>query len=360
MSIPSTPRHAWVDIAKAISITLVVMMHATLGVGEATGQVGFMHYVLAFASPFRMPEFFVISGLFLGAVIARPWRLFADRRIVHYLYFYLLWAAIQIAFKHALVERDPLEALRLFTLSFIEPYSVLWFIYALAVFSLITRIVWQLKLPNLAVFALAAIASILPVETPVPIANYTAAYFVYFFAGYAFAPRILAFARQAAARPLITLAALALWAALNTVLVFGPGHEIAPAAMMTGADAIPGLRFVLALLGAAAICAIAALLARLPATGWLGWVGAHSLVIYLSFVLPMGIFRTILLALVPGIDTGLASLLVLIVAVTAPLAVYWLIGRIGFGHFLFERPSWAHIPGTQRPAGTPLASRTDR
>src|SRR5215470_10977119 len=55
----------WVDYAKGICIVMVVMMHSVLGVELAAGQTGFMHAVVAFAKPFRMPDFFLISGLFL-------------------------------------------------------------------------------------------------------------------------------------------------------------------------------------------------------------------------------------------------------------------------------------------------------
>src|SRR5687767_2243040 len=59
-------RIAWIDTAKGVCIVLVVMMHATLGVGEAYGGEGFLHHAVAFAKPFRMPDFFLISGLFLA------------------------------------------------------------------------------------------------------------------------------------------------------------------------------------------------------------------------------------------------------------------------------------------------------
>src|SRR5690606_18375889 len=154
-----------------------VMMHSTYGVGEATERVGFMHYVLGFATPFRMPEFFLVSGLFLSAVIARPWPHFADRRVVHYLYFYALWAVILIGFKHLLIDRDPAGAAALLASAIYEPYSILWFIYALAVFSLLAKIVYALRLPHLVVFPVAALFSILPIATPVSILNYTAHYF---------------------------------------------------------------------------------------------------------------------------------------------------------------------------------------
>lgn len=359
MTDSTNTRHAWVDLAKGISIILVVMMHSTYGVGEATERVGFMHYILGFATPFRMPEFFLISGLFLSAVISRPWNRFADRRVVHYLYFYALWAIILIAFKHLLVDRDPADAATLLASAVYEPYSILWFIYALAIFGLVAKLFHQMRAPHSLVLVLAAAASIAPVTTPVSILNYTAEYFVYFYAGYALAPAIFSMARAIDARPALALVGLAAWALINGALVFSPGHEVMPGLVISGVDNIPGAHFVMALAGAVAICAAAVLLSRLPALNWLRWVGAHSIVIYLSFVIPMGVFRTVLLAVMPSIDAGLASLATLMVAVISPIILYWIIARIGFGSFLFERPTWAHLPGAPgsrwgtRPAPAP-------
>ncbi|WP_196258766.1 acyltransferase family protein [Pelagibacterium limicola] len=345
MSGHTTTRHEWVDVAKGISIILVVMMHATFGVGEATGEVGFMHYALAFASPFRMPEFFMISGLFLGLVISRPWMHYADRRIVHYLYFYALWAVILILFKHLIVDRDPGGTLSLLASAIYEPYSILWFIYALGVFSLIAKLLYLVKAPHIAVFIAAAVLSIAPFETPVPIINYTAHYFVYFYAGYAFAPYIFQFAKGVRTNAAFAWVALFAWALANGALVFFPGHAVAYGHIVTGIAHIPGATFALALAGAMAICALAVLVANLKAFAWLRWIGAHSIVIYLSFVIPMGIFRTLLLAVMPDLDAGLASLATLVVAILSPIVLYWVIGKVGFGKFLFERPSWACLPG---------------
>ncbi len=76
-------RVAWVDYAKGICIVMVVMMHSTLGVGAAAGGEGFLHTVVAFAKPFRMPDFFLLSGLFLSRVIDRDWKTYLDRKVVH-------------------------------------------------------------------------------------------------------------------------------------------------------------------------------------------------------------------------------------------------------------------------------------
>ncbi|MDQ3560094.1 MAG: acyltransferase family protein, partial [Pseudomonadota bacterium] len=70
----------WVDVAKGICIIMVVMMHSTLGVEKAMGETGWMGYAVEFARPFRMPDFFLIAGLFLAARINAPWRLYLDRK----------------------------------------------------------------------------------------------------------------------------------------------------------------------------------------------------------------------------------------------------------------------------------------
>ena len=126
----------WVDAAKGISIILVVMMHSAYSVGADTGSTGYLHYIIGWATPFRMPEFFLISGLFLSQVIGRDWLRFADRRAVHYLYFYALWAVLQLVVKVGIGMGDPLLALNYMAWAIVEPYGVLWFIYMLAAFSL--------------------------------------------------------------------------------------------------------------------------------------------------------------------------------------------------------------------------------
>ncbi|VAW25008.1 hypothetical protein MNBD_ALPHA11-2270, partial [hydrothermal vent metagenome] len=104
-------RMDWVDSAKGISIILVVMLYAANSVGEATNGTGFLHYIIGFATPFRMPEFFLISGLFLSSVIGRDWKSYMDRRFVHYMYFYALWAAILIIVKVGLFAGNPVQAI---------------------------------------------------------------------------------------------------------------------------------------------------------------------------------------------------------------------------------------------------------
>src|SRR6266852_3990723 len=131
----------WVDYAKGICIVMVVMMHSVLGVELAAGQTGFMHPLVAFAKPFRMPDFFLISGLFLSVVIDRDWRTYLDRKVVHFAYFYVLWVTIQFGFKApsfaAETGWDYVAAQ--YAPAFIEPFGTLWFIYLLPIFFVVTK-----------------------------------------------------------------------------------------------------------------------------------------------------------------------------------------------------------------------------
>lgn len=337
----------WVDMAKGLSIFLVVMMYAASSVGEDTGGVGVLHWAIAFATPFRMPEFFLISGLFLSQVIDRPWRDYADRRVVHYLYFYALWALIHIIFKVGLLATNPVGAVEQIAWAVIQPYGVLWFIYMLAAVSAVAKLLHDVKAPKWAVFAIAAVLQMAPVQTGSYLVDQFAEYFVFFYAGYVLAPHLFRLAGWAVDNAALAVVGLVIWAIVNAALVFSPGFAMHPIHPVMGYAGLPGLHLVLALVGTAALCVFAALLTTLPWMSWLRWLGSKSLIVYVAFVLPMGVARTVLIRL--GLDEpNLLSLLTMAIAIISPLILYWIVQRTGFGRFLFERPAWAHLPGTTR------------
>src|SRR5438477_1861950 len=157
----------WVDYAKGFCIVFVVMMHSTLGVGQAAGQEGWLHTVVAFAKPFRMPDFFMISGLFLAQVIDRDWRTYLDRKVVHFAYFYVLWMSIQFLVKAPILvhEHGGLGLVWLYVESFWEPFGTLWFIYLLPIFFVVTKLAHALRLPPWAVWLVAAALEIAHIDT---------------------------------------------------------------------------------------------------------------------------------------------------------------------------------------------------
>ncbi|MDB5563135.1 MAG: acyltransferase [Hyphomicrobiales bacterium] len=340
-------RLQWVDSAKGISIILVVMMYSVFNVGQDADGVGIFHYVIGFATPFRMPEFFLISGLFLNQVIGRTWRAFADRRVVHYFYFYALWAVIHLVLKIALGSGQPIEALREIAWATIEPYGVLWFIYLLAVFSATTKLLYELKAPHWAVLAVGAALQIGNVTAGGYLVEQFCHYFVFFYAGYVFAPKIFKLIEWVMDHAALATLGLLAWAAIEVALVFSPGYAVLPDRVDMGLAALPGLRLALALIGSVALCVTAALLGKLPFMDWLRWLGARSLIVYLIFVLPMSFTRVILIKLHFTQNVSVTSFVVMAIAIGFSLGLYGLVQWTGRGKFLFERPAWAHIPGTK-------------
>ncbi|TIV95445.1 MAG: acyltransferase, partial [Mesorhizobium sp.] len=226
MSSPN--RMPWVDTAKGLSIILVVMMYSAYNTGEYTGGVGFLHYVIGFATPFRMPEFFLISGLFLSQVIDRPWRRYVDRRVVHYLYFYVLWALISIGLKIGIFSRDPAGMLHDLAVAVVQPYGVLWFIYMLAVFGIVIRVLREFKVPHwIVILAAAALQMWAPKPDSYALEQF-AAYFVFFYLGFVLAPLIFRLVEWTQTRPAVAVAGLLAWALVNGLLVYSPGYAMQP------------------------------------------------------------------------------------------------------------------------------------
>ncbi len=227
MAAAGAERIDWVDTAKGLCIIFVVMVHAVLGVELAAGQQGWMHHVVTWARPFRMPDFFMISGLFLSLTIDRPWRRYLDRKVVHFAYFYVLWLTIQFAFKAPgmAMEEGVGAALGNFLLSFVQPFGTLWFIYILPIFFVVARLLKGV--PVAIVLLVAAVLEILPITTGWLVLDEFCSRFVYFYAGYALAPWIFALADKVRANPGLALVLLAIWAVVNP-FQRGPGSVVGP------------------------------------------------------------------------------------------------------------------------------------
>lgn len=338
-------RLEWVDAAKGISIILVVMMYSVFNVGQDTGGTGFFHYVIAFATPFRMPEFFLISGLFLSQVITRTWARYGDRRIVHYFYFYGLWVVIHLVVKIGIGLHQPVSAGTQIVEAIWQPYGVLWFIYMLGVFSLTAKLCFRLKVPHVVVLAIGAGLQMAQITSVSYLVQQFCTYFVFFYAGYVLAPTIFKLVAWADEHVKLALLGLLAWALAEAALVFSPGYHVYPDHIEMGLAAFPPLHLSLAVIGAAALCVSGVLLMKLRSMDWLRWIGEHSLVIYVAFVLPMSAARAVLTKMPVMQDVTLLSGVVILIAIAFPVALYLLTQRTDKAKFLFERPAWAHVPG---------------
>jgi uncharacterized membrane protein YcfT len=327
----NTSRIDWVDYAKGICIILVVMMHSTLGVEKAIGQTGHLHGFIEWATPFRMPDFFLISGLFLARRISVPWRSYLDTKVVHFAYFYILWMTIQFAMKGPgmVMEEGALSTLGTYALGLVEPFGTLWFIYLLAIFFVVTKALKDV--PPLMVFIAAALLEMLPLHTGWMVIDEFAARYVYFFAGYWLAPHIFKWAEQLWVRNAFAIMALVyIWSVINSY------------AVLSGYSTAPLVGLFLGFAGAGAVITTGVLLARTGLAEWLRYLGANSIVLYLSFFLFMAVTRSVTLKLMPTINVDVLAAVTTTAGVIGPVLLFWAVRGTKLS-FLFKRPKWISL-----------------
>lgn len=142
MGTAGNTRVAWVDVAKGLSVALVVWHH----VANALTAQGWGPDVLRDTSAglgiVRMPLFFLASGIFATRTLAGPWRRVLERRVLFFAWLYVLWVVVRYVWFAVLAHGLDLGAwpspVRIAT-QLAVPDSALWFIHALAVFALLAR-----------------------------------------------------------------------------------------------------------------------------------------------------------------------------------------------------------------------------
>jgi uncharacterized membrane protein YcfT len=330
-------RVAWIDYAKGFCIVMVVTLHTTLGVEKAAGDTSWMHAVVDFATPFRMPDFFLIAGLFLSRAIDADWRTYLDRKVVHFAYFYVLWATIQIVLKAPgmAMQDGPGSVLHAYLLSLIDPFGTMWFIYVLPIFFVIVKATRHL--PWWSVWLVGAALEIAHVNTGWTVIDEASARFIYFYSGYVFAPFVFRFVEWVLANRRVAIAALAAWACMEIAVV------------AAGLSATPFISLGLGFTGALAVASFSALLSQSDLMAPLRYAGRHSLVIYLAFFLPMAATRLVLLRSGIVTDLGTICLIIIPISVIVPLVMFWAVRNTPL-RFLFVRPDWTYL----RPARTAM------
>ncbi|HYD15540.1 MAG TPA: acyltransferase family protein [Hyphomicrobium sp.] len=340
------PRLEWVDVAKGLCILLVVLMHSTLGVEKATGVETELNAFIHWARPFRMPDFFLISGLFLAARIDRPWRSYLDTKVVHFAYFYALWLTIQFGLKAPgmVQENGAAATLTDYLTSFVVPFGTLWFIYLLMVYFIVAKLLQPA--PKWLVLIGAAALHVFAPESGIFIVDEFSNRFVFFYSGYALAPVVLAFAERLRTAPaLLVVIALAVWAVVNA------------AGVNSGVALMHGPDLVYSYVGIGAVIAFSVLITnRLPGDV-LAYCGRNSIAVYLAFTVFMGPARIVLLKLTGGEWDSAVAVASMFAGVTGALAMQWFVKGTWAG-FLFTRPETfklskrrgAQVPSQGQPA----------
>jgi uncharacterized membrane protein YcfT len=159
-----TDRLAWLDVAKGACILLVVLHHVVakyLGTllplelqGVAEAWIG----VSIALKPLRMPVFFVISGFFAAGAIHRPWRQVARRATSPY-YLYVVWLLVYAVVYRVETTTDANRTDDLADLvsELLWAETSMWFLYALAVYFTLAKVLRRLP-PAVVLAAATALA----------------------------------------------------------------------------------------------------------------------------------------------------------------------------------------------------------
>jgi uncharacterized membrane protein YcfT len=133
---------------------------------------------------------------------------------------------------------------------------------------------------------------------------------------------------------------LVLWAAFNGFYVY------------MGLDGKPFISLTLGLIGAGAVVAASALMAKSHVFLGLRYLGRNSIVVYLAFFIGMAASRSVLLktGLIP--DIGTVALIVTACGIAGAVALFWAVRRTPL-KFLFERPDWARLDSKPKYALQP-------
>lgn len=145
----------WIDYARGIAIILVAYRHVFEGAKQSginVDEYKMLEYANIFFYSFRMPLFFIVSGIFISLSVEKSGiKKYIGTRARTILYPYFLWGALQLLLqmvfaKYANGQPDPYSFLHMFYLP--RELAQFWYLYALfsvSMLYLLTKFV--LKIP---------------------------------------------------------------------------------------------------------------------------------------------------------------------------------------------------------------------
>lgn len=348
---PAAPRTTygrlgWVDAAKGLCILLVVAGHAIINLNNNGFATGIWEEINLVIGPVRMPLFFLLSGLFAAKALSESWRKFADRRIWVMLWLLVLWVPIREIWL-AMIPRttvdhsdditapaglDPenwgpmvgrmLEAVQ-------GPPSYLWFLYALALFAVLSKATRRVH-PVLQILVAGVVAMYTPeLDLGWPWNDILHTYVFYLVGMYA-APWIHRVARLRSL-PVI-LGSTAVYTAVGLRIYTTNDH------FNLGLNG--PVRLFLASVGIIAVISAVSALEGSPLLRPLIAVGSRTLPVFIMHIMVLATVIFVADLVLPG-DPGLPlqPLILAAIVVTLCLGLHRLLTACGF-EWLFRRAAW--------------------
>lgn len=349
-------RYPWVDYARGITIILVVYRHVFEGLAYVGEQGSYTYpwlkYSNIFFFSFRMPLFFIVSGMFFSNTLARNGvGDYLRKRFSNIFYPLLIWGSIQVSLQlifadYVHADRTPMDYLNLI----IQPRRIeqFWYLNALFFVGVLYVIVrtylhfkaWQQLILGLGFFILAAIIKLYKVEIGF---IFDVLFFYIFFAVGDNVSRLVLHAKNyntlSSPRSLL----------LILPVFIGIQYYFTEINLAQGDDyyvqyQIPSLYFIAALVGGAFIINISFILERYDKLRFLRVVGYHSLYIYVIHLMITSFSRSFFVRVLDIPDVPIVLPVSIVLGIVLPIIFYNLAMRLDLWWlFSSQRPATATV-----------------
>lgn len=297
-------RFGWIDYAKGIGIILVVYDHvmSNLRFSESGIDPTFYDYSYKLITSFHMPLFFFLSGLFIEKSLAKGTKLFLVNKLNTIAYPYLIWSLIQgsllVLLSSYTVSANSDSILTFKNLPFHiafdpTPLVHLWFLYVLFAANLAFLLLKRSTGSTYLVFVLAILVYLAsPYAEGLETLRRLMSMFLYFMSGIVCAKAL----KQNLASVTATLFNMNLGrfvvVAISAMLL----EFVILQADLTqvGVRGEPAAEFFMAVGGISAVLLLSLYCSKHQVLGFVRYLGAMSLPIYLAHILVIGGMKVIL------------------------------------------------------------------
>jgi fucose 4-O-acetylase-like acetyltransferase len=352
-------RHAWVDYARGICIILVCYRHAYEGLtnAEALNAANYplLKYLNVFFFSFRMPLFFIVSGIFVGLSLQKKGLLnFVGDRFRYIFYPCIIWGVIQITLQlvftdYVNAEREPIDYLYLL----IAPREIeqFWYLNALFTVSVLYAFMkikaklnaWQQLGLGLVLYSVAALCTI----NEKNIGFLGDMFFFYPF--FAMGDCISHLVTNPKKHPFISSRRMF---ALMIPVFFASQYFFTSINLEHGNDYyvqhfMPALYALIALAGCIFVLNVSFLLQEWNIAKFLRVIGYHSLYIYVMHLMVIAAFRAFYLKVLHGENLPLFMTVAVASGIFIPIMFFNIAERTGLG-WLFELRKKKKVEGDEK------------
>lgn len=340
-SVIEKKREVWIDYLRGIVIILVVYHHAFLGMAKSgifVPQTVIDANMAAYS--FRMPLFFIFSGLFTSLSLAsKPPKTIIWKKFNFLFYPYLIWAVIQITLQiifSGYSNSDSTYQDYLYILYQPKAIAHFWYLPALfnstLVFVLMKSRFRIRPMPHLILGVMFFLLA--PFLNEISMMSNWMRFYIFLIIGDALSGFILKReTKQQLQRPIYFMLMIPLFVAaqfyyFNVIGVRSLENDSATLHVNYLIYIYKELSFLLvSFIGCGTFLLLSFLIERWNRLKWLRIVGFHSLYIYIMHVIVVAFFRTVLIRAF-GLDHYLLLLITAIcMGVIIPIAFYNLIGK---------------------------------